>query len=171
MPALHATSTYNVEATLNNWLKTQINTLTVSLLTAPYTFVFTYPDVALAPPCFSTTHRAINRVGAYQGRVLGGGESGVSASNLMDISAWVKRESNWQARMRQMMSMIEAVFAGPGVIRLTDYTTPGTPTTANYKINLGNLEAISMDADTDNPGIMRSRAQIRYEWTLRTTIT
>lgn len=171
MPNLHATSTFNVEATMNTWIKTQINTITVSLLTSPYTFIFTYPDIPITPPCFSVTHRQINRRSEYEGRVLSASESGVTAANLMDISAWVKRESNWQARMRQMQAMIEDVFAGTATVRVVDYTTPGTPATANYKINLGNLEAISMDVDTENPGIMRSRAQIRYEWTLRTTVS
>ena len=173
MTTLHATSTYNVEASLNAWFKAKANGVTIPLLTAPYTFEFNFTGKPIAPPCFSTNHAQISRANAYQGRGLGATEHGVSASNLMDISAWVlKADGNsWQARLRQMAGIVEAVFASPASIQLTDYTTPGTPAAVTYKVNLMEYTAISTAEDNANPGIWRFRAQIRYEWTLRTNVS
>lgn len=170
MPALHATSTYNVEASLNQWIVTKFATITLPL-TVNYTFEMLETDKLIATPSFSVTHRKASRDIAFQGHMA------TEARNIMQISAWVSRRTNgvdnqvWLAQQRAMASMIEALFASPAQIRIQDYlSNPASPSNVDFIARTEVCEFLSLPHDP-NPDIERVSANIVYWWHLRTNVT
>lgn len=166
MVALHATSTYNVEATLNQWIITKFATITLPL-TVNYTFQMLQADTPLATPSFSVTHVNAVRAIAFQGHMA------TEARNIMQISAWVSRVNNpsWVAQLRAMASMIEALFASPAQIRIQDYlSTPASPSNVDFIARTEVCEFLNLPHDP-NPDIERRSANIVYWWHLRTNVS
>lgn len=166
MPALHPTTTYNVEATLNQWIITKFATITLPV-TLNYTFEMLQADTPLATPSFSIVHRPATRDMAYQGHMA------VDARNIMQISGWVSRSNNrlWLVQQKAMTAMIEALFASPAVIQIQDYlSTPASPTPVTYVVRTFTCDFLSLPHDP-NPNIERVSANIVYEWQLRTNVT
>lgn len=168
MPALHPTTTYNVEATINQWFATKIATITLPTgVTLPYTTVFLEPDTVATFPSFSINHRGVNRLMAYEGHMA------TDAMNIVMISAWVSRLNNpaWQAHLRTMRAIIEAVFASPAVIQLSDYlSTPASPTPVTYVVRLSGLDFLNLPHDP-NVDVERASATLTYGWQLRTNVS
>ena len=166
MPALHPTTTYNIEATINQWFATKVATITLPF-TLNYATVFLEPDTVATFPSFSVHHRAVNRLDTYEGRMA------IEAMNICMISAWVSRlnNPNWQAHLRAMRAIIEALQASPAVIRVQDYlTTPAAPTNVDYVVRIRNLEFLNLPHDP-NPDIERASATLAYDWHLRTNVS
>lgn len=166
MPALHPTTTYNVEATINQWFLTKVATITLPF-TLNYATVLLEPNTVATFPSFSLHHRGVNRLPAYQGNMA------QDAMNIVMISAWVSRlnNPNWQAHLRVMRAMIEALAASPAVIRVSDYlTTPASPTPVDYVVRTGELEFLNLPHD-ENVDVERSSAVLSYDWNLRTNVT
>ncbi len=165
MPALHPTSTFNVEASLTQWLIDKFATITLPL-TVNYSIVSIQPDTPLVTPSFSIVHRPMVRESLYEGHMA------VDATNLMMISAWVSRTGNlnWLAQQRAMVSMIDALFASPMVIRLSDYlSAPASPTPVDYVVRTMGADYLNLPHDP-NPDIERVSANIAYWWHLRTNV-
>lgn len=166
MAALHPTTTFNIEATITQWVITKFATMTLPL-TLNYSFETLQPNTPLVTPSFSITHRPAGRDMAYQGNMA------IDARNIMQISGWLSRTGNpnWLAQQRVMTAMIEALFASPAVVRVQNYlSTPATPSTVDYKVNMAACEFLALPHDP-NPDIERVSANIVYEWHLRTNVT
>lgn len=165
MAALHATSTYNVEASLNQWIVTKFATITLPL-TVNYTFEMLETDKELVTPSFSVTHQPATRDDVFEGRMA------VEARNVMQVTAWVNRSNTaWLAQKRAMASMIEALFASPAVIQLSDYlSNPASPTPVTYVVRTEALGFLNLPHDP-NLNIERVSANITYWWHLRTNVT
>lgn len=175
MPALHPTTTFNVEATLSQWFITKAATITLPL-TVNYSIVTVMPENGIQPPCFSIFHRTVLRSDEFQGRVSDGVSSTVAAANIMQLSWWITRkpngvfDPNWLARLNAGKAIMEAVFASPGVIRLSDYlSTPASPAAVNYVVRTRALEFFDPGRDP-NADIERVSANIPYSWELRTNV-
>lgn len=174
MTTLHATSTYNVEPSINAALASALAAIS---LPAWLTFgqsmvVYDWPEITENLPCFSIVHFTNNASDRYQGRGDGTGAIAVTTTGMLEISAWVSRDQKynnqdvWMARLRYMESMITKAVISNAIIRLSDYTTPGSPTTINYKANLSVPEFVQT-ADDPNPAIRRRRATVSYWWDVR----
>lgn len=175
MPALHPTSTFNVEATLTQWLITKFATITTPV-TLGYSIITVRPETGIQPPCFSVFHAGTSLDANYEGGVMGT-ESGVDSQGLMQVSYWLSRKPagvfnpNWLAHLRAAKAMISEVFASPKVIRLSDYlSTPASPTPVTYVVRTMNCEFMTIPADP-NADIERVTANIPYSWQLRTNVT
>lgn len=173
MTTLHATTNYNVEASINQAFATALGAITLPSFLSTPAIVYDWPDITGSTPCFSIVHMPSTLSDRYQGRTDGSNTGVTAASGMMEISAWVNREQKynnqdvWMPRLRFMGSMIESAYAGLSVILIKDYTsTPASPSSTVYKVNMNNLNFVQVAADP-NPAIERRRALITYFWNLR----
>lgn len=166
---LHATNIFNVEASLNSWLRSQIATITLPSYLTTIPVITHWPEIEDNLPCISIAHLPGYRRGNYQR----GAVKDVLARGQMDVSMWVSRsqlvsgQEVWLARLRYMEGMIEQIHAGAVAVDVKDYlTTPASPTETDYRIVLGDLSMVQVGVDP-NPDIERRRALINYRWFLR----
>lgn len=172
MPALHSTNTFNVRASFNQWIKDALASITM-IHSTTYTFVDTWPETTMPTPAISVIHADVGRASEYLGKLADTNLRGVSAVGLADVSVWVSRSNtNWQAHQNILISAVEAVFGGTISVPVLNYmSTPQTPAATTYIIRIANLDMGGTIADTGNPDIMRTRSQLRYEWTLRSNVS
>ena len=174
MTTLHSTNTYNVQATLDNWFQTQLAGYTTPPLIPTTAVTLVYPDAGIQPPAFSLQHINVANYDRYQGRNADIGESGtMKAMRMMDISVWVSRinssgyrNDTWEQDMRIMCAVTEDIFRHIKTVNLFDYTTAASPSATLYKINLHDCVGSPTPPDP-NPGIMRQRYTISYDWLIR----
>lgn len=172
MPTLHATNTWNIQTTINQWLIDKAATITLPF-SLNYTFEFEWTQLPISTPCISVFHADINRERGWLGDNAGG-EQGVEAANLADISIWVSRANNpnWIKHMAVLRSVVEAVFASPHMIAVKDYrASTSAPSNTAYGVRIVSLQMGATMQDTANANIMRSINRLRYEWALRTSVT
>lgn len=168
MPALHETNNHNVRTSINQWLVDKAATFSLPLSTT-FTWEFLFKGTAITPPCVSVFHAPISRSQAWLGSNAGG-VTGVEASNLADLSIWLNRDNTWTARMDILLAMFSEIFAVSNSVPIKDYrTSQAAPTATPYIARITQFEQGSVDPDTENAGIMRSRNTLRYEWALRTS--
>jgi hypothetical protein len=174
MTTIHATSTWNVEASLNAYFKTAFTNFTRPAafnLTALPRFVENTPEVTANLPAFSFFHIPVGGMDIYQGRQAEAGTSVLLMLGLLDISAWVSRSNtSWNAQLRGMHSMIESAYLDSKAgIRIKDYqTNPTNPQNVAYRIVLRDLDETAVSVDP-NPDIERRRFLVKYQWHLRST--
>lgn len=173
MTAIHVTSTYNVEATLNNYFKTALQAFTLpSWLTQPVSVVMNTPEVIASLPAFSLTNISVGAMDIYQGRNAEPNTRAMTELGILEISAWVTRKTNpqWNAQLRTMCSMIESAYLdSKGGVILKDYqSNPSSPSNVAYRVVLNDLDIVVVSADS-NPDIERRRYLIKYQWTVRST--
>ena len=178
MAALHPTTVFNVEASVNQWFETRAASITLPF-GFTYQRLYIWPDTPISSyvPCITLTHAPINRRHTYMGMQAGSGELGGQASNLVDISVWVARKynsmanPNWTVHLRSLRAVVEEIFNGPVGIVIKDYrTTPASPSDTIYRVTTGDLAGGEIVPDA-NPDIFHVRYTLRYDWTQRTNIT
>lgn len=169
MPALHPTNVWNVQTTLNQWLVSKAATITLPI-TINYTWEFLWPEKPIAPPVISVFHADIGRDQAWLGSNAGG-EIGVDAASLADISIWIARNPNWGKQMSLLRSVLEAIFANSATIPIKDYrASTSAPSDTAYVLKTRSYEMGEVMQDSVNPDLMRTRSLLRYEWALRTNV-
>lgn len=165
---MHASNTFNVEASLNKWLYDTLTAMTKPAWLPAWTFVQNSPDDSELPtPAVSVHHLPISVRALYQGDNGGEGERVVAAAALLEVNVWVSRSAqNWVAQKRTLTAMVQDAFAGAATVIINDYyADAGNP--ASYRVVLRELETQQTGQDP-NPAIDRVRMLIRYDWTLRT---
>jgi len=167
------TSTFNIEATLNAWLFSEIAAFSGQLpanVTLPSVFLVWTPITTAVTPCYSVVHIPVSVNASYQGNVTDGTLKGAAAAGLMDVSAWVNHDTwNYGAQMRTMQDMVQtALVRNNGGIVVKDYAASVTaPANTSFLIRLRDCAADVPRADTDNPAIWRGRMLLAYEWVYR----
>ena len=173
MTTLHATNTYNVEASVNAAIASALAAISLPVYLSTPAIVYDWPEITESTPCFSFAHFTDNQSDIYQGRGDGAGNITVRDVGLMEVSAWVSRDQRynnqdvWSARLSTMAGMISKAVTSNAVILIRDYATSATaPARTGYKVNLGVAEFVQTAHDA-NPAIERRRALVRYWWDLR----
>jgi hypothetical protein len=169
MPALAASTRFNVEATLNAWLNTAINGITLpSHLSTLPAFVYNWDEVAATMPCFAIQHIPAGMLNDIQGRVVGNSQSGRRALGIMEVSCFVSRKGNpsWNGQLRTMRDLVETAVTSAGTVVISDYSTPATPTSTAFKIDILDVTETPTEADP-NPNIQRARVLISYAFIYR----
>lgn len=173
MTTLHATNAENVEATLNNFIVTQLAAITVPAYLSGYQTVADWPESVMPTPCFSFAHFPVMSQYRYQGNVISATESGMDTHQLLEISAWFNRDFLyngqivWSAALRYMQSMVQQVVIKNPVMVIQDYSTPSSPTATAYVVRFrGDLDTRDTMPD-ENPAIKRRRMICHYWWTQR----
>ncbi len=162
MTTLHATSTFNVEATLNQWLQDGLAALTRPAWLPAYTLVFNEPESTLSPPAFGIVHHPAGHDSVWMGN-----NPGVLAAGEIEITIIVARGPNANAQLKAMQSMVENVAAGETAMTIQDYlTAPSSPTPTTYQVTLGDLE-IRESSPALNLDLLQRRLTLRYSWVLR----
>jgi hypothetical protein len=162
MPTLHATSTFNVEATLNQWLQNGLAALTRPSWLPAYTLIFNEPETPLSPPAFGIVHHPGGHDSVWMGN-----NPGVLAAGVLEITAVVARGPNANAQLKAMQSMVENVAAGETSLVIHDYlSAPASPTPTTYQVALGDLE-IRESPPVPNLDLLQRRLRLRYTWVLR----
>lgn len=179
MVAIHVTSSENVEATLNAWIKAGILAFSMPsyLSLSASNFVYTMPETGIVPPCYGVFHIPVITRNEWQGQKTGT-EHANRATALMDINVYVSRvtstgakNTNWTAQLRRMTAMVEQLKAAQSSasIIIKDYSVPAAPANTGYIVHLADLENIPVSPDI-NPSIERRRLQLRYWWIARTSV-
>ncbi len=168
---LHDTTVFNAEASLNDWLRSQLGQIDLPDWMAMVAITTDWPEIGKSLPCISIAHLPGHRRGHYQrGDVAA---LAVLARGLADISCWVSRSDQyngqdvWLARLRYLQGMVEQAVTGTVAVVIRDYlTSPVYPQDTAYRIMLGDLTWVQTGADP-NPDIERRRALLNYRWFLR----
>ena len=170
---MHATSSFNVEASINQALVTALNAISPPAWLPQPAIVMDWPEIADSMPCFSIVHMPATFSDVYQGRNDAAGNSTTHAAGMMEVSAWVSRDQKygsqdvWMPRLRFMASMIETVYTALAIIAIKDYTVSLTaPTSTGFRVAMRNMTFVQTAADP-NPAVERRRATITYMWDRR----
>ena len=171
MTTIHPTSTVNVEATINAHFRSALNALSLPLgLATRPTIIADMPEEVAVFPSISFFHIPMAFSELFQGRNADIGDSVEKGRGMLDVSAWVSRNSiNWQAQLRAMQSMIEDVAVSTKNLVILDYNAdPSNPVATNYKLDFRAPQPVSTAPDP-NPDIYRRRVLVVYFWTYRST--
>lgn len=163
MTVLHETSTFNVVATLNQWVIDELAAITLPAWLADFDVVIGMPEASLPTPCLSLHHLPVSQTAGWESRA----PSSLAVA-LLEINAWVSRSSiSWLAQLDTLQSMIGQIVAKTNTLAIQDYlSVPGTPVLTPYKIEIDTLE-VRDTAPDPNPDIARRRMTIRYQWHVR----
>lgn len=168
--SVNATISFNVEASMNQWLRDTLLLITLPSWMPTVSVVFAVPETSAAMPCISAHHRGVSQALRWQGGEVGGAR-GRRAAALMDVSVWASRSStNWLAQQAYMMGMVETTVTGTASVPIYDFVSvPSVPVLTDYKIDLGSMDVVDTAPDP-NPDVERRRILVRYDWTVRSTI-
>lgn len=172
MTTLHVTNDFNVEASINKFIKDGLTAIVrPSVLPTLPNFVENMPEVKANLPAFSFVHLPAGSIDSFQGRNAEFGAKTSRDLGILDLSLWVSRLSaNWNAQLRVMQAMVKTVYldSKTGVI-IHDYRiTPTAPTASSYRVVFNDLDIVITSPDA-NPDIERRRLLIKYEWMMRST--
>jgi hypothetical protein len=172
MTSVHATTTYNVEASINAYFRTAFSSLSrPSFLPTPIPVTENMPEVTASLPSFSFVTIPAGALDIYQGRNVDNSTRGIRELGILDLSMWVSRKTiNYMAQLRFMQGMItDAYIASKGGIVINDYTsTPASPSATSYRVTLCDLDFVVV-TDDPNPDILRRRALVKYQWDARSS--
>jgi hypothetical protein len=169
---MNASNVFNIEASLNQWIRTQLDTYTTPAFFSGFggsqRVVFNMPEAALSAPCFSVDHLFIETMDLWQGRLGDGGTTAQKYSAFLDVNIWVTRSNNnWAIDKRWMASILSDLMNKTKSISLTDYlTTYPTSSAAGYLVYIDAIEARQV-GDDPNPDLVRERFLIKYHTNLR----
>lgn len=162
MPVLHATSTFNVQATLNKWLTDGLAAVTRPAWLNSYTLVINQPEALVTFPAFSVAHLPARAESAGQGK-----NPGLRAAGAMEITAWARRQPDAHAQLNTMVSMVESLAAASTRVTLLDYQiAPAAPTTTAYQIDISGVETGAVTPHA-NPDVLFRRVVVHYTWVIR----
>lgn len=173
MTAVHATSTYNVEASINAYFKAAFTAMSrPSFLPTLPTFAENTPEVKANFPAFSFVHLPAGSLDIYQGRHAETTTKAMRDLGILDLSVWVTRNmnTNWNAQLRFMQAMIETAYLdSKGGVIINDYTsTPASPSATSFRVTFNDLDIVVVTPDV-NPDIERRRVLIKYQWDMRSS--
>lgn len=173
MPALdHDTGIYNVQGTLLLWLQGKLAANTPASVSAVVLRTET-PEEAIHCPMWSAHFLGYDDdPTAIQGRYVSGGAYGARRYGLMEVSAWVSRNTvGWRAQLYQMVDAVvksvHEVRETGSAIKLRDFYASSTnPAELAVKITLDSVEVRQPPTDP-NPDIERLRVLISFSWVER----
>lgn len=172
MTTLQAAGTFNVEASLNAWLRTQLAAITglpswLATLPVPVTYL---PEATASLPALTVVHLPGSLDDAWQGRTVSTSSStkGRDARAIMEVDAWVTRaNANWLAQLRTMQDCVMTVLTGTTSVVIKDYATSQTsPADTAYLVRLRDARLVTTAPDP-NPDIERRRMLVDYDWVFR----
>lgn len=171
MTTITTSTSYNVEASLNEWLRAALTAFTrPSWLTSMPAIVYDAPQETAVMPCFSFMHIPVAILtNAYQGRNVGDGLKGGKSMGMMDVSCWVSRSKSphYAAQLRTMADMVQSAVIADTAVVVMDYATSQTaPSSAGYKVDLGDITVTPTQPDP-NPDVERIRILIDYSYVFR----
>ena len=178
---LHAASSFNVHASLNDWLNTQINAHTFpAWLTFPGSRVlFTVPETTATMPCYTVHHIPVMDTPRFQGNRADDSNFGTWAIALMDVSCWAPKytetdqleaqQGHYTMVLAYMASLVQELVAKNTNTLIKQYSADvDNPTNTSYKVNFGGIEGQTVLPDI-NPNVERIRIVISYRWILRSS--
>lgn len=172
MTSVHATNTYNVEASINKYFKDAFTVMTrPSFLPALPYFAENTPEVKANFPAFSFVHLPSGSLDIYQGRGITETTKGMRDLGILDLSAWVIRSAtSWNAQLRFMQAMIETAYIDSrGGVVIKDYATSiSNPQATNYRVTFNDLDVVITSPDP-NVDVERRRILIKYQWNMRSS--
>lgn len=130
-----------------------------------YQFITLNDEVDLPTPSFSVHFIPITTADEIQGRNAGG-LSGMHSYGLMEVNCWVSRGGNpdYLAQLNTMVAMVQDAVIRYPVVVIKDYlSNPMSPSTTEYKINMGNIEVTPTEHDP-NVDLERRRLLCRFDW-------
>ena len=157
---------YNVAGSFNKFVKDNLNVTVPAWKSGAFAIVYNYPDIPLAPPCFSVTHLGGFESGWAQGGRVGEGLQGQRLRRIAEVSAWVdaKDNYNWARDIMTMRDMVVKLFSNTREIPIYNvYGSTTNPTATGAILRVLGVE----DADTEpdpNPNIKRRRLLVTYEY-------
>lgn len=169
MTTIETSSIFNVEATLNDWLKTALEAIDrPAWLPAMPAVTTNLPEAVAAMPAFSVHHIPVNTYDRWQGRAVGGGKRGVHYVAIMEVNAWVSRKArNWEAQRRTMQDMVASVFTETSEVEIKNFVANQTsPTGTGTLVRLDSFNGVATAPDP-NPDIERARLLITYSFIYR----
>ena len=170
MTVVHATNTYNVEASINTYFKAAFTAMTrPTFLPTPIPTAENTPEVTASLPTFSFVHLPAGSLDIFQGRHATETLTAMRDLGILDLSVWVSRKNvNFMAQLRFMQAMIETAYldSKSGVI-IKDYATSATnPQATSFRVTFNDLDIVVV-ADDPNPDILRRRCLVKYQWEMR----
>lgn len=171
MTTIMTSTSFNVEASLNEWLRAALTAFTrPSWLSVMPGIVQDAPQTTAAMPCFSFLHIPVATLtNSYQGRNVGGGLKGGKSIGMMDVSCWVSRSKSphYAAQLRTMADMVQSAAMSQTAVVVMDYASSQTaPSSAGYKVDIGDITETQTQPDP-NPDVERVRILIDYSFTFR----
>ncbi len=171
MPFEHAFGTYNVEGTLNNWIKTNMTAHGVPVWMPSARIVFDYPEQPLVSGhsghAFSVTHVGAEVIQQYEGDNTIEGSAGQMMQGMMEVNCWVSKQqagASWPARLRQMGDMVGYLFSSAHQVEINNlYTSTAAPSGVGGLINIKRANETQVAPDP-NPDIARRRFLTTYRW-------
>lgn len=170
MTQVTAATSFNVQATLNQWMLTHLNNILLPewMSTAPITVLVEPNDVTAALPCYALYHIPVGMSQAIQGNRVGDGEKGGMVSGLLEISCYVSKNALQSgALLRTMQDWVMALAVGDTIVPVLDFASDlYTPQECGYKIDIGDLTEVTVETDP-NPDVSRVRLLLDYSYTFR----
>ena len=168
---MNPSNTFNIEITINQWLRTQIDAESLPAFFSGFggseRVIFNMPEQPLQAPVYSAAHLFIDTDDIWQGRKVDIGV-GKRYFAFLDVSVWVSRSNvNWASDKRWMESILHDIVNKTKSITLTEYLDDYPNTSAiPYSIFIDDIEARQTSPDA-NPDLERVRFLIRYHTILR----
>lgn len=163
------TSTYNVRATIRNWVNEAIASYPPALATGA-TLVLEMPEEPIATPVYAVIFDEQIQDGQYTGGIVGPNQRGSMQLAMAHVIMYGSRTAtNWRGQLAQMADAVrKAFYAQPsGVIIIQDYAlTPGAPTDTAYKLVLRTINQSSFPASL-NPAIEGAALHLTYRYVER----
>lgn len=168
---MNVANTFNIETTLNEWLKAQLNAVTAPIFFSGFPgdrLIFNMPEKPANVPAYSGHHLFIDTVDRWQGRRGDNDTYAVNYRAWFDVSVWVTRANgSWASDKRWMCAVLKDIVNQTVSVSLDDYLTGyPTPADTDYKIVIEGIEARQTEADP-NPDFDRERFLIGYRTILR----
>lgn len=173
MTNVHATSTYNVEASINKYFKDALTALTrpAALFTAMPALVENMPEAVASLPAFSFEHLPAGSLDIYQGRNAEANTRAARELGILDLSAWVSRKNGqFVGQLRFMQAMIVTAYLDSrGGVVIKDYASNvSNPSAVAFRVTFVDLDVVSV-SDDPNPDVRRRRCLVKYQWDMRST--
>lgn len=171
MTALKQATSFNVEASLNEWMRAALAAFSLpAWITTLPTIVYDFPQVSAAIPCFSFVHLPVDIDSNFQGKNVGGGDKGGRATGIMDVSCWVSRSkapNSWYPILMILRDFVLSTAEATSTVVISDYQTSlSAPAATVYKINIDHAAVVEVVHDP-NLDVERKRILIDYSYVYR----
>lgn len=175
----HLWGSYDVEGSINYFLKNNLLTNSPSFLTPqvgatpPRTINYDFPEQPLNFPSFAITHIGSEEMPGmtFQGDRADGTFKGIARFGMSEINCWVtsKDNANWMRDLRVMRDMVFLLVQKNRYVPLYDLSTPSSPVALNAIVRWMPGRGIrEMVVGQDpNPALKRKRILLTYFWTER----
>jgi len=168
MTTIAQTSVFNVQASLNAWLRGELAGISKPSWLPAYTLTTSNPEAAASMPAFSVNHIPVAADDRWQGRAVGGTSKGLHGRGIMEINVWVSRSArNWLAMKRTMTDMVLTAAGRTTAVVIDDHAANlNSPAATSYLVRIGDVQPVETAADP-NVDVERQRILVDYEWTYR----